>query len=245
MLDLLRPNVTFFAEQLWMCPSISHEIRLRDGRTLAYAEHGDPHGVPIIRCHGAPSSRLEGEILAASFAELGARVIVPDRPGMGRSDFQPHRAIRHWPEDVLQLADALELDRFSVLGVSGGAPYALACGIQLRARVRTIGLVSAVAPFDAPGVFAAMKGPSRMMYQLARDVPWAVRGLLPLMARALQRGSHTSERMAASFPEPDRRIFQQLEFREHFAAVFREAFRRGSRGAVWDMGLIAREWDSS
>ncbi len=219
-----------------------HEIRLRDARTLAYADYGTPRGLPIIRCHGAPSSRLEGGIIAAAAAELGVRMIVPDRPGMGRSDFQPHRRIENWPTDLLELADALELEKLTVLGVSGGAPYALACAMRLPNRVRAIGLVSAVAPFDARGVFAAMKGPSRMMYQLARRAPWVLRGLLPLMVRAMQGGSRASERMAASFPEADRRVFQQPEFRQHFVAVFQEAFRQGPRGAICDMSLIARPW---
>src|SRR5580765_7402671 len=97
------------------------EIKLRDGRTLAYAEYGSPLGLPIIHCHGTPSSRVEGELTfnGAIAAELGVRIIVPDRPGMGRSDFQPARRIVDWPNDVLELAAALKFDTFAVLGSSG------------------------------------------------------------------------------------------------------------------------------
>jgi hypothetical protein len=35
-------------------------LTLHDGRTLGYAEFGDPAGVPLIYCHGHPGSRLEG-----------------------------------------------------------------------------------------------------------------------------------------------------------------------------------------
>ena len=71
-----------------------NEIRLRDGRRLAYEEHGAPHGTPIVHCHGAPGSRIEGEFLfeARLLVELGIRLIVPDRPGIGRSDFQARRS---------------------------------------------------------------------------------------------------------------------------------------------------------
>ena len=74
------------------------EITLRDGRTLAYAEYGSPKGLPIIHCHGTPSSRVEGDLTFSDTlaAELGVRIIVPDRPGMGRSDFQPNRRIVDW-----------------------------------------------------------------------------------------------------------------------------------------------------
>ena len=133
-----------------MIPSECREVRLRDGRALAYAEHGSPRGIPIVHCHGAPSSRVEGNLIinAAVAEELGLRVIIPDRPGIGRSDFQVDRRIVDWPSDVLELATALELDTFGVLGESGGAPYALACGAQIPERVRVVGLVGGVAPFD-------------------------------------------------------------------------------------------------
>jgi pimeloyl-ACP methyl ester carboxylesterase len=217
-------------------------IHLSDGRILAYADYGSRDGVPIVRCHGAPSCRHEGALLAEAAVDLGVRLVVPDRPGMGQSDFQRRRRIEHWPNDVAQLAAALGLQRFAVLGVSGGAPYALACAVHIPDRVTAVGLVSAVAPFDAAGTFAALKGPSRAMYRLARRAPWLLRGLLRLMRRAAGAKTPTSERMAASFPEPDRRILQRTEVRAHFGAVFAEALRQGGRGVARDMALIARPW---
>lgn len=217
-------------------------IRLPDGRSLAYADYGNRLGNPIVRCHGAPSCRLEGALLAQAADDLGVRVVVPDRPGMGQSDFQRARRIEHWPSDVAHLATALGLERFAVLGVSGGAPYALACAVHLPDRVTSVGLVSAVAPFDAPGTFAALKGPARAMYQLARHAPWLLRGLLLLMRRAAGSSSAASGRMAASFPEADQRVLQRSEVRAHFGNVFREAMRQGTRGAARDMELIAHPW---
>ena len=107
---------------------------MRDGRRLAYVEIGSAGGKPIVHCHGAPSSRVEGALVfdPAVATELGVRVIVPDRPGMGRSDFQPRRRIVDWPSDVKELADALRLDDFAVLGSSGGSPYALASARAAR-----------------------------------------------------------------------------------------------------------------
>ena len=71
-----------------MTASDYSEIRLRDGRILAYSEYGSPRGLPIIHCHGTPSSRVEGNLIfdPAMATELGVGIIVPDRPGMGRSD---------------------------------------------------------------------------------------------------------------------------------------------------------------
>jgi uncharacterized membrane protein len=44
-------------------------------------------------------------------------LIALDRPGMGLSDYQPRRTFVDWPDDVNQVAAALGLDRFAVLGI--------------------------------------------------------------------------------------------------------------------------------
>jgi pimeloyl-ACP methyl ester carboxylesterase len=221
------------------------EIRLRDGRALAYAEYGSSRGLPIIHCHGTPSSRVEGDLTFSGTVatDLGVRIIVPDRPGMGRSDFQPGRRIVDWPNDVLALATALEFDTFAVLGSSGGAPYAAACGVLIPDRVRIVGLLGGVAPIDAPGVFAAMSAPLRIMVRLARFAPAVLRGLFRLNLRAMRGGGQGgSDRMAASFPEPDRSLLQRPEVRDSFMACFQESCRQGPRGPVWDVRLMARPW---
>jgi pimeloyl-ACP methyl ester carboxylesterase len=228
-----------------MSNSPYREVKLRDGRTLAYVEHGSPSGQPIIYCHGVPSSRLEGDLIvnATTAAALGVRVIVPDRPGIGRSDYQPGRRIVDWPDDVLDLAASLGLDRFAVLGSSGGAPYAAACGARIPDRVRVVGLLGGVAPADAPGVLASMSGPLRMMFRLARFVPAVLGGLFRLNLRAMSRGGErASQRMAAWAPEPDRSLLQRAEIRNGFMACFEEACRQGTRGPVVDLRLIARQW---
>src|SRR3954452_9759734 len=117
------------------------KLTLRDGRLLAYQEYGRPGGMPVIYCHGIPSSRVEGDLtIDPTIVEsVGARVIVPDRPGVGQSDPQEGRRIVDWPTDVSELASHLGASTFAVLGSSGGSPYALACA-QLP-RVRAVGIM--------------------------------------------------------------------------------------------------------
>ena len=228
-----------------MSNSDYREIRLRDGRALAYVECGSPRGLPIVHCHGTPSSRVEVDLIfnAAVAAELDVRIIVPDRPGMGRSDFQPGRRIVDWPNDVLELAAALGLDTFAVLGSSGGAPYAAACGALIPNRIRIIGVVGGVAPLEGPGVFAAMSAPLRIMVRLAQFAPAVLRGLFRLNLRAVRGGGERAgERMAASFPEPDRTVLQRQDIRDGFMACYAESCRQGPKGPVWDVGLMARPW---
>jgi len=225
--------------------SLDREVKMRDGRTLAYAEYGSPAGQPIIYCHGAPSSRVEGDLIvnATTATALGLRVIVPDRPGMGRSDYQPDRRIVDWPDDVLDLAKALGLERFAVLGSSGGAPYAAVCGARIPDRVRAVGLLGGIAPPDAPGVLESMSGTLRMMFRLAQFAPAVLRGLYRLNLRAMHRGGDRArQRMAAWAPEPDRELLERPEISNGFMACFEEACRKGPRGPVTDVRLIARPW---
>jgi pimeloyl-ACP methyl ester carboxylesterase len=86
-------------------------IRLPDGRRLGYGEWGDPHGQPLLYCHGWPGWRAEGQFGNQAAKARGVRLIAPDRPGMGLSDFQPRRRFLHWPDDVTRLADTLGLER--------------------------------------------------------------------------------------------------------------------------------------
>jgi pimeloyl-ACP methyl ester carboxylesterase len=221
------------------------ETRLRDGRILAFAEYGSPSGRAVIWCHGVPSSRVEGDLIINGplASAMGLRVIVPDRPGMGRSTHQRARQLRDWPDDVVELAALLGLERFSVLGSSGGGPYAIACGVKYPGRVRAVGLLGSVAPADAPGMMRAMSGPLRLMFRLARFAPAILRTVYRLNLRALERGGErAAERMARWAPEPDRVLLQRPEIRDGFTACFVEACREGTAGPALDVRLIAQPW---
>ena len=104
---------------------------------------------------------------------VNARLVALDRPGFGSSTLQPHRTLLDWPVDVSEAADQLGIDRFAILGVSGGGPYSLACGYALPDRVTRIGIVAGIAPIDAPGMdqASAISGPSP--HQTIRRVQFA------------------------------------------------------------------------
>jgi pimeloyl-ACP methyl ester carboxylesterase len=228
-----------------MSDSTCREVRLGDGRVLAYAEYGSPSGQPIIYCHGTPSSRVEGDLIVdnSTATALGLRFIVPDRPGMGHSHYVTGRTIVDWPNDVVELSSALGLDTFALLGSSGGAPYALACGALIPDRIRLVGVLGGIAPADAPGVLAAMSGQMRMLLRLGQFAPAVVRVLFRLNVSAIRRnGARAGEQMAAWAPEPDRTLFQQERIRNGFIRCFEEACRQGTRGPATDVALIARPW---
>jgi pimeloyl-ACP methyl ester carboxylesterase len=55
---------------------------------------------------------------------------------------------------VSAVADALGINRFAVMGHSGGAPHALACGALLPDRVTAVVSAAGLAPCGAEGLVA-------------------------------------------------------------------------------------------
>jgi hypothetical protein len=84
-------------------PPVDRVIRLADGRALASAEWGDPHGRPVHLFHGRPGSRLPCPDEDTTRTE-GVRLVTVDRPGYGgriRGPVAPSSTGRttswHWP----------------------------------------------------------------------------------------------------------------------------------------------------
>jgi pimeloyl-ACP methyl ester carboxylesterase len=110
-------------------------MTLPDGRTLAYTDIGASGGPAAFYFHGAPGGRLELAPLDDAFAAVDIRVVTADRPGYGGSTPHAGRTTADWAGDVAALADHLDIDRFTVMGLSSGGPYTVACASLLRDRV--------------------------------------------------------------------------------------------------------------
>lgn len=214
-------------------------ITLSDGRKLGIVEYGDPRGAPIVYCHGFPASRLEAAFAHDAARELGARLIAIDRPGYGLSDFQSGRRIGDWPHDVSEAMAALTLTRFAVLGVSGGAPYALACGAQLADRVSAVGVVCGLGPTCAEDL-AYFDPFARFMFGLARRAPWLSRAVVGAIGSVLARHPDwVFSVLAGHLPPCDRQVIDDERVRGDLLASVREAFRQGNRGVACDLALYA------
>lgn len=220
-------------------------IRLRDGRELGYAEYGRPDGSPLFYFHGTPGSRLELGLpgVTRAMEERGLRVVAVDRPGMGLSSFKPRRRIRDWPTDIVELAERLSIDRFRVLGASGGSPYALACASQLADRVVAVGVVSGIAPSDVAEVWDALPEGRRKLLRLGRRFSPLLKPVVRRLGEALTEGSeHTLQQMLDGLSAVDRAQLAEPSVREALVASWRAAFQQGPAGPWWDLVLAARRW---
>jgi pimeloyl-ACP methyl ester carboxylesterase len=221
----------------------NQQIKLRDGRLLGYAEFGDPDGKPILYFHGAHGSRLSGKVLAPVATKLNIRVIAVDRPGFGLSDFKSGRQILDWPDDVIELAHTLRLNRFAVLGLSSGGPYAAACALKIYQRLTAAGLVSCEFPHNMAGADHSIDRLVRLFNFLAREPPSMMRSLLWLghVGARINLDRFTSQ-VATIFSEPDRKIFARPGAGQGFIENYLESHRSGTRGAVCDMALVSSHW---
>jgi pimeloyl-ACP methyl ester carboxylesterase len=127
-----------------------------DGRRLCFAEWGALDGIPVLSMHGTPGCRLlDARRIEQRFEELlaglGIRLITYDRPGYGRSDRKRGRTVADTAGDVATIADALEVQRFAVVGGSSGSAHALAVAALLPERVFRVACVAPMAPYDQLG----------------------------------------------------------------------------------------------
>ncbi len=224
---------------------VTKEITLTGGRRLAYAEFGAADGTPVVYFHGAPSSRFEPMLVGdETWRALGLRVIAPDRPGIGRSDFQPKRGFSKWPADVAALADALALDRFAVMGMSGGGGYVAACAASIPERLRAAVIVSGGWPMTWLKDRHSLPLPNRITWFLASSAPLLLRPLLTTMKSGLTEDVNKElAQIASRVPPADYEAFRAPGRFLAFAESLRESMRQGTKGAAWDMRLYGREFD--
>lgn len=218
-------------------------LRLRDGRRLSYTEWGDPRGAPIIHQHGMPGSRLEHEADSGFYRELGVRVITPDRPGYGLSDPLRRRRLIDWPADMLELADALAIDRFGITALSGGGVYALACAAAIPDRLTRVVVTGCPGPMQRPGALRQMRMATRAGVWLAGRAPSAFEAGANLIANVVRRHPGLFVRQSAwDKPAADRRWLSMPEVSRVAVDTLREALHKGAWGYVQDIRVLALPW---
>ena len=121
-------------------------------RQLCVYEAGDLQGTPVLVHNGTPSSRILNPVWVEDARAQGIRLIGYDRPGYGSSTSYVGRSVASVAEDVVTIAEALNLNRMAVWGHSGGGPHALATAALLPDLVFAAACISSLAPYDAEGL---------------------------------------------------------------------------------------------
>ena len=219
-------------------------VDLSHNSCLAYMEYGDPAGMPVMFCHGWPSSSTMAELTDTAARQLGIRIISPDRPGICASVPAVQRKLLDWPPVAEQLADHLGLTDFRMLSISGGAPYAFATAWSLPNRVRAIAVVSGAPPIADLPDGAGLLPLYRWMLALYRRQPDLLRFLFratrPFVS--MKTSVHVARKLLRMLQPCDA---EALRDATAFNACFesqRRAWRASSLGVMFDAQIHAEPW---
>lgn len=225
--------------------SATHLYTLADGRHLAYCEYGDSDGRVIFYAHGSPGSRLEGEMYQQKAAEYGFRLIATDRPGFGQSAFKPGRTLLDYPRDIAELADALGIERFGVMGHSGGGAHTAVCGCAIPDRLLFNMPLAGYTNFaQMPGA-AQLLGTraDQMSVGLSQKHPRLFKLFFDMMAFSARHLPATYyKEVAKAGSEADRQIMEDPQFKAHLMADQKEAMAQGGGGAAHDAVIHYQDW---
>jgi pimeloyl-ACP methyl ester carboxylesterase len=222
---------------------LTRTVHAAGNRAIGVYEYGDAGGAPVFALHGTPACGAGFDWTDRSARERKLRIIAPDRPGIGNSTAQPMPAVASYAAELAALADALEIDRFTVLGYSGGGPYALAVAAALGPRVHAAAIVASAGEIGAWAVFSDLARSDRQITWLALHAPVLARATL----RAADLGARVAPRLtlrsaASELIASDRAVLRNLGSPRQALALFTQALAHSSAGVVGDYALLARPW---
>ncbi len=225
-------------------PSVK-TVLAADGRRISFESWGDTEGRPVMLMHGTPGSRLGPRPRASQLYKQNIHLIAFDRPGYGGSDRLPGRRVADVATDAAAVADELGIDRFAVVGRSGGGPHALAVAALLPKRATRAAVLVGLAPFDAEGLdwFAGMAGSNVRDYSAAsRSEAVVSRNLTPQAESIRADPGRLFARLDPDMPQPDRQVVTNLAIRTMLMDNFAEALRESPDGWVDDVVALSRPW---
>jgi pimeloyl-ACP methyl ester carboxylesterase len=229
-------------------PRVEGTIEVEAGRRLAFAEFGPARGRPVFWMHGTPGARRQiPEAARLAAEELDVRLIGIDRPGVGWSTSHRYPSLLDFAADLETVADRLGLDRFAMIGLSGGGPYSLAAAYAMPQRVAAVAVLGGVVPTHGPDAvpgglvgFANRFGPLIALFHapLSLLLSGAVLGLRPVASQGFDLYARLS-------PEGDQKVFARPEIKAMFLDDLLGGSRRGIRAPIYDIILFTRPWGFS
>jgi pimeloyl-ACP methyl ester carboxylesterase len=219
---------------------------MRPGRrNLSFTVSGDADGFPVFLFHGTPGSGTGPKPRSIRLSRLGITLISHDRPGYGGSDRHEGRTVRDVAEDVAAIADDLNIERFAVVGRSGGGPHALASAAVLRDRVERAAALVSLAPANADNLdwYDGMNHGNTLEFERAAtdqgDPFEAVRLGTPEtedLARGLLRW------LEPQLTWSDRRVVNDIAMRRLLLGTYADGLHRGTAGWWDDLFAFRRPW---
>jgi pimeloyl-ACP methyl ester carboxylesterase len=218
-------------------------MRLACGRRFSYSTYGPADGHPVIALHGTPGSHLKFRGATEAARVHGVKLIALDRWGYGDTDAPSKPSLAGLAADVGEIADLLKLDRFAVLGISGGGPYAAAVAATLRYRVTASALVSPVGPTEGVRPRPKLGSYHHVAFRILPKVPGVLPSAFGLLRQVALWSPTLATRIAAGRARgTDRAIASDTDFALSLGHTFAEGLKHSARGPVIDMTLFSQPW---
>jgi pimeloyl-ACP methyl ester carboxylesterase len=218
-------------------------LTLPDGRQLGWAEYGVADGPVVFAMHGNPGSRLMFRIARPAAVKLGLRIVAPDRPGFGLSTPQPGRGLDDWLHDFAALVRKIGCERFSLVGVSGGGPYATVSAAHFGERVAALALVSPIGPVAELGDKIDMSEVQRRLFlhfpARRRLMHWSTSTVNAFFRIA--PGAYY-DLFLRILPAVDREILKAKHVKAQMIADVQESQRQGGEGSRSDLVIYSQPW---
>jgi pimeloyl-ACP methyl ester carboxylesterase len=226
---------------------VAQVVETPDGDKLRVEISGARAGHPVFLLHGTPGTLVGPRPRGIFLYRLGIRLISYNRPGYPGSDRKEGRTVADAVNDVKAIADYFGIDRFSVVGRSGGAPHALACAAaeSVRDRIICVAALSSLAPYDAEGLdwFGGMAESNVAAFQNAESNLAAL--IATLKQHAGQVRNNSQGLLNALWPElsgADKQVIGGIGLRRIIAQTHTEALRESVDGWIDDVIALSSPW---
>lgn len=226
-------------------PALEGSVAVRGDRRLSFAEYGSRRGRAVVWMHGTPGARRQVPLEARAYAEThGLRLIALDRPGIGSSTPYLYPDVLDWAGDLELVLETLGVDRVHLIGLSGGAPYALAAAAALPDRVHGVAVLGGVAPtrgvdaIDGGAVqLAVLLAPLLTLARVPLGIAFtqAIRLARPLAGPALDLYARVQ-------PPGDKNLLARPEFKAMFLDDLLNGSRFQTSAPINDLVLFTRHW---
>lgn len=226
-------------------PKLEGNIAVGEDRQIGFAEFGNPQGRAVFWLHGTPGARRQIPTEARSFAaRKNIRLIGIDRPGIGSSTPHQYENVLGFTDDLRTIADTLGINRFAVIGLSGGGPYTLATAAAMPDRVVMAAVLGGVAPLiGEDGISSGLMELANVVRPILEvaDTPirWVAGSLIKLIGPF---SSPALDLYARISPDGDRNLLSRPEFKAMFLDDLLNGSRKQLAAPFADIVVFARDW---
>ena len=200
----------------------------------------------VLYLHGFPGSALEAAMLHAAAAEARVRVISVDRPGFGKSGGSNlcQSSIAQTGALIAGVMRDLQVTEYTIVAISGGAPYALATALAAPESVKKLVIVSGLGDLTRAGATDGMIAQNKLILKIAKLAPFICLPALRMIAEGWAQKPHSMIcMMAKMLPGEDRHILLDPVFAAPFAASMQRGVLQGHSGGYAELRRLVRPWN--